>query len=149
MVMSLASLSPGKGRKKKKKRLGRGGASGKGTTSGRGTKGQNARSGTGKTHRAFEGGQMPLARRIPKRGFNNPFRVARAQVNLETLNRFPENSEVGIRELKDAGLVKGRDRFKVLAKGELDRALVVKANAFSKMAKEKIEAAGGKAEVVD
>ena len=91
---------------------------------------------------------MPYVRRIPKRGFTNIFRIPTAQINLETLNRFPSGSEVGIEEFKAAGLLKGKKRVKILGKGELKHALVVKAHAFSEKAKAGIETAGGRAEVV-
>jgi len=148
MAVNLSNLRPPKGQKKKAKRVGRGESSGWGKTSGKGHKGQNSRSGTGKTHPAFEGGQMPLARRLPKRGFVNIFAVEVAEVNVSTLNRFPQGSEVGIEELKSAGLMKGRKKVKILGNGEISHSLTVRAHAFSKTAKEKIEAAGGKAEVV-
>ena len=148
MAINLSSLRPPQGKKKKPKRVGRGEGSGKGKTAGRGHKGQNSRSGTGKTHVAFEGGQMPYIRRIPKRGFTNIFRVPVAEINVAALNRFPRESEVGIEQLKAAGLMKGKKRVKILGKGELEHALTVRAHAFSKAAREKIEKAGGKAEVV-
>lgn len=148
MAINLSNLRPQDGQKHGKKRKGRGESSGWGKTAGRGHKGQNARSGKGKTHSSFEGGQMPLVRRLPKRGFNNIHRVEFAAVNLETLNRFPAGSEVGVAELKEAGLMKGKEKVKILATGELKHSLTVKANAFSQKAKEKIESAGGKAEVV-
>jgi large subunit ribosomal protein L15 len=119
-----------------------------GKTAGRGNKGQRARTGTGKTHSSFEGGQMPLARRLPKRGFVNIHRVPAAEVNVETLNRFAAGSEVGVEQFKSAGLMKGKDRVKILGKGELKHSLTVKAHAFSASARQKIESAGGKAEVV-
>jgi large subunit ribosomal protein L15 len=148
MAINLSNLRPPKGQKHARKRVGRGESSGWGKTAGRGNKGQNARSGKGKTHSSFEGGQMPLVRRLPKRGFTNIFRVPVAEVNLETLNRFPAGSEVGVEELKGAGLMKGKDRVKILARGELKHELVVRAHAFSAKAKEKIESVGGRAEVV-
>ncbi|HUT54043.1 MAG TPA: 50S ribosomal protein L15 [bacterium] len=148
MGVNLSNLKPPKGRKRPKKRIGRGESSGWGKTAGRGNKGQRARTGTGKTHSSFEGGQMPLVRRIPKRGFINIFRVPSAEINVETLNRFPAGSEVGLDELKSAGLMKGKTRVKILGKGELKHSLTIKAHAFSESAKSKIEAAGGKAEVL-
>ena len=148
MAINLSNLAPQDGQKHPKKRRGRGESSGLGKTAGRGAKGQNARSGKGKTHHSFEGGQMPLVRRLPKRGFTNIYRVEIAEVNLDTLNSFPAGSEVGVAELKSAGLMKGKDKVKILARGELKHSLTVKANAFSAKAKEKIESAGGKAEVV-
>jgi large subunit ribosomal protein L15 len=147
MALNLSNLSPG-GKKKKPRRLGRGESSGRGKTAGKGHKGQNARSGGGKTHPAFEGGQMPYARRVPKRGFNNIFRDTVLHVNISELNRFPADSEVSVENLKESGLVKRKGKVKILGDGELDRALTVKANAFSTRARAKIEAAGGKAEVI-
>ena len=148
MGVNLSNLKPPRGQKRPKKRIGRGESSGWGKTAGRGNKGQRARTGTGKTHSSFEGGQMPLVRRIPKRGFINVFRVPTAQINVETLNRFPAGSEIGVAELKSAGLMKGKDRVKILGKGELQHSLTIKAHAFSGSAKAKIEAAGGRAEVL-
>ncbi|MFO8058804.1 MAG: 50S ribosomal protein L15 [bacterium] len=145
--MDLSNLSPGR-KKKPPRRLGRGESSGRGKTAGKGHKGQNSRSGGGKTHPAFEGGQMPYARRVPKRGFKNIFREAVLHVNVAELNRFPADSEVGVENLKQAGLVKRKGKVKILGSGELDRPLTVKAHAFSVAARAKIEAAGGKAEVV-
>ena len=145
MAVNLSELSPPKDGRKKPRRVGRGPGSGLGKTCGRGHKGQNSRTGTGKTHAAFEGGQMPLARRVPKRGFTNIFRVPVDEVNLEKLNRFPAGSEVGLEELKVAGLTKRGRKVKILGKGELKHSLTVTAHAFSKSAKEKIEQAGGKA----
>jgi len=146
MTINLSNLRPPGGKKKKPKRVGRGRASGMGKTAGRGHKGQNSRTGTGKTHAAFEGGQMPYIRRIPKRGFNNIFRVPFAEINVEKLNRFPAGGEVGIEEFKSAGMMKGKKRVKILGKGEIGQPLVVRAHAFSRTAREKIEKAGGKAE---
>ncbi len=148
MATDLSNLTPPKGKNRKAKRVGRGESSGWGKTCGAGHKGQNARAGKGKTHRAFEGGQMPLARRLPKRGFNNIHRIERAEINVEALNAFPAGSEVGIEQMKSAGLMKGKDMVKILGNGELKQALTVKAHAFSEKAKAKIEAAGGKVEVI-
>lgn len=148
MPINLHSLKPRPGRKHPPKRLGRGESSGLGKTSGRGHKGQKARTGKGKRHPAFEGGQMPFARRIPKRGFKNIFRSPFAVINLSSLNLFPAGSEVGLQEFKERGLVKGKARIKILADGELTRPLTVKAHAFSEKARAKIEAVGGRAEVV-
>lgn len=148
MATNLSNLRPPAGKKHKAKRLGRGESSGTGKTSGKGNKGQNARSGGGKRHAAFEGGQMPFVRRLPKRGFRNIFRVSLAEVNLVQLNRFPAGSPVGIAELKAAGLMKGKDRVKILGAGELEHPLTVSAHAFSESARQKIEAAGGKIEVL-
>jgi len=147
MAVNLSGLKPAR-RKDKPKRVGRGESSGLGKTCGRGHKGQNSRAGTGKTHGAFEGGQMPLARRVPKRGFNNIFRVPTAEVNIRDLNRFEAGGEVDPEKLRAAGLCKKGKRIKVLAKGEIEKALHVKAHAFSQKAVQKIEAAGGKAEVI-
>jgi len=149
MTTNLSNLRPRKDRKRRPKRVGRGESSGWGKTSGQGAKGQKSRSGGGKTHRAFEGGQMPYIRRIPKRGFTNVFRLTCGEINLGALNRFPAGSEVGVEEFKAAGLIKGKKRVKILGKGELRHALVVKAHAFSEKAKAGIEAAGGRAEKVE
>ncbi|WP_027339522.1 50S ribosomal protein L15 [Halonatronum saccharophilum] len=147
--MKLHDLKPAKGSKKGRKRLGRGIGSGKGKTSGKGHKGQNARSGGG-VRPTFEGGQTPLFRRLPKRGFSNArFKKEYAVVNIEDLNRFEDNTVVSIEELKAAGLIdKVKDGVKILGDGNLDKALTVKSNKFSKSAVEKIEAAGGKVEVI-
>ncbi len=148
MTAILSTLHPPKGAIKEDKRIGRGRGSGKGKTSGKGVKGQRARSGgRGKPH--FEGGQMPLQRRLPHRGFNNPFPKTIAIVNLSDLLRFAAGAEITPELLESGGLVKGAyDRIKVLGSGELDRALTVHAHAFSGTAKEKIEKAGGKAVVI-
>ena len=149
--MKLDDLRPPAGSKRRKKKVGRGPGSGHGKTSTRGHKGHKARSGGGKAH-GFEGGQMPLYRRIPKRGFKNPFRREFTVVNLADLARvFPQGSDVTLEGLATAGLVKKRERLvKILADGELPagHALTVRAHAFSKSAAEKIQAAGGRAEVV-
>ena len=145
--MKLENLSPAYGSTKRRKRVGRGGKYSK--TAGAGEKGQNARSGGG-VRVGFEGGQLPLFRRLGKRGFNNArFRTVYATVNVSDLNRFEENTVV-TPELKiETGLVtKQLDGIKVLGNGELSKKLNVKANVFSKSAKEKIEAAGGKTEVI-
>ena len=131
-----------------RKRVGRGHGSGHGKTSGRGHKGQGARSG-GVKGRGFEGGQMPLQRRLPARGFNNPLGRKLAIVNLERLNSFEAGTVVTPELLKKHGIVKQiRDGIKVLGNGELDRPLTVQAHQFSASARQKIEAAGGKAEVI-
>jgi large subunit ribosomal protein L15 len=150
--MNLGDLRPAAGAKRRKKKIGRGPGSGHGKTSTRGHKGHKARSGGGKAH-GFEGGQMPLYRRIPKRGFKNPFRREFTVVNLADLARvFPQGSDVTVDALATAGLVKrGREKLiKVLADGELPagHALTVRAHAFSKTAAQKIQAAGGQAEVI-
>lgn len=147
--MRLHDLRPQEGSRKKRKRVGRGQASGLGTTAGRGMNGQNSRSGGG-VRPGFEGGQMPLFRRIPKRGFNNK-RFARnyAEVNLIDLNRFSENTEVTPELLIESGIVKNtKNPIKIMAKGDLTVKLVVKANKFTKSAVEAIESAGGKVEVI-
>ena len=150
--MNLGELRPERGSKKKRKRVGRGPGSGHGKTSTRGHKGHSARSGGGKGP-GFEGGQMPLYRRIPKRGFKNPFRRAFAVVNLADLaRRFPEGGEVTPERLVEAGLLKrtAAGLVKVLADGECrtEAPLLVRAHAFSKAAVEKLQAVGGRAEVL-
>lgn len=146
--MKLHELSPVEGSKKSAKRIGRGHGSGWGKTAGKGHKGQKARSGKG-MRLGFEGGQMPLQRRIPKRGFNNIFAKNIVTVNVGTLNKFEDGAKVDIKALKDAGIVKNSfDGVKILSNGTLTKKLDVKVTAFSQGAKEKIEAAGGKAEVV-
>ncbi len=148
-MMKLHELKPAPGSRHTRKRLGRGIGSGLGKTSGRGHKGQNARAGGG-VRPGFEGGQTPLFRRLPKRGFRNaPFKKEWSIVNLKELERFEGGTVVTLKVLKDAGIVKAvRDGVKVLASGELSVALTVQAHAFSSAAKEKIEAAGGSAEVI-
>ena len=146
--MKLHELAPAKGSIREAKRKGRGIASGNGKTAGRGHKGQNSRSGGG-VRIGFEGGQMPLARRIPKRGFNNIFAKPLEAVNVSVLNRFENNSVVGAEELLAAGILsKCQYGVKILGNGNLEKKLTVKASAFSETAKQKIEAAGGKAEGV-
>ena len=146
--MYIHELSPAEGSKKDVKRVGRGHGSGWGKTSGKGHKGQNARSGGG-VRPGFEGGQMPLARRIPKRGFNNIFAAKMATVNVSSLEIFKEGTEVDAELLLASGLVKSIDNgVKILGNGEITKNLTVKADAFSASAKEKIEKAGGKAEVM-
>lgn len=148
--MRLGNLSPAEGSVTPAKRLGRGIGSGLGKTSGKGHKGQWARSGGG-VRPGFEGGQMPLIRRIPKRGFNNHFRKTYSIVNLSVLESFDANSVVDIATLNEKGLikvVKDSIGLKVLGNGTLSKALTVKANAFSAQAKEAIEKAGGKAEQI-
>ena len=147
-MMKLHELSPVEGSKKNSKRIGRGHGSGWGKTAGKGHKGQKARSGGG-VRPGFEGGQMPLQRRIPKRGFNNIFAKEIVAVNLSALNRFEDGAVVDTQALLDKGIVKNKfDGIKILGNGNLTKKLEVKAAAFSASAKEKIEAAGGKAEVV-
>ena len=146
--MDLSSLTNTPGARKRAKRVGRGCGSGMGKTSTRGHKGQNARSGGG-VRPGFEGGQMPLQRRIPKRGFKNIFATKYASVNVEVLSRFEDGAVVDTKALQDAGIVKKTyDGVKFLGRGEVTKKLTVKAAAFSEGAKSKIEAAGGKAEVV-
>ena len=148
-MAELHDLSPSPGSHRAPKRKGRGPASGNGKTAGRGQKGQKSRSG-GKVPAGFEGGQMPLQRRMPKlRGFRNPNRVEYAVVNVERLNDFDAGSTVSVDDLRARGLVKHRGRVKVLGEGDLDRALTIKAHAFSLGAVEKIKAAGGSVEVVE
>jgi large subunit ribosomal protein L15 len=146
--MDLHSLQTTEGSKHRRIRLGRGRASGKGKTSGRGHKGQMSR--TGSTHKPlFEGGQMPLVRKLPKRGFTNFTRKTFVPVNLDALSKFEDGTEVTIELLKETGLVNGRfDGVKILGNGTLEKKLAVKVNAFSATAKEKIEAAGGSCEIV-
>ena len=146
--MGLDNLRPPKGATHSKKRVGRGQGSGNGHTAGRGHKGAKSRSGF-TFKRGFEGGQMPLHRRIPKRGFHNPFRVEYEVVNLDTLGeRFEAGAVVTAETLVAAGLVTGRSPIKVLARGEVSKALTVRVHKFSGKAAEKIAAAGGQAEAV-
>ncbi|MEK6602232.1 MAG: 50S ribosomal protein L15 [Candidatus Binatota bacterium] len=146
--MDLSNLKPAPGSRKKRKRVGRGDGSGHGKTSCRGHKGQGARSG-GNTPPGFEGGQMPLQRRVPKRGFRNQFRKGPVIVNLGQLEIFASGSEVTPEILMEHGLLRGKDeRVKILGDGSLTKPLTVKAHGFSSKAKEKIEASGGKAELI-
>jgi len=146
--MPLHDLKPAQGSRHAIKRVGRGIGSGLGKTSGRGQKGQKSRSGGG-TRRGFEGGQMPLFQRLPKRGFKNIFRREPAIVNVETLNCFESGTVVTPELLKEKGIVKSvKNGVKVLGQGELEMVLTVKANSFSAQAEEKIIAAGGKTEVI-
>ncbi len=146
--MRLHELRPPEGARKAAKRKGRGMASGLGKTAGRGQKGQKSRSGSG-VRRGFEGGQMPYFQRLPKRGFTNIFKKKWNVVNLEDLNSFEEGTVVTPDLLLEAGLLKNlRDPLKVLGDGELDHKLEIHAHRFSKQAQAKIEAAGGKAEVI-
>jgi large subunit ribosomal protein L15 len=147
--MDLSDLSPAKGSRSARKRLGRGPGSGLGKTSGRGHKGRGARSG-GNTHPRFEGGQMPLQRRLPKRGFHNPFRRTYSVINLARLEAlFEGGAVVDAAVLIERGVVRAGRPIKVLGQGELSKALTVKAHAFSASAKERIAAAGGSAEVIE
>ena len=145
--MKLHELSPATGAVKARFRKGRGAGSGNGKTAGKGHKGQNARTGGG-VRPGFEGGQLPIYRKLPKRGFKNHFATEYVNVNLEQLNQFENGTVVDLSVLLAEGVVKNEfDGLKVLGNGELTKALTVKAAAFSASAKEKIEAAGGKAEV--
>lgn len=146
--MELQDLVCTEGSKKNSKRVGRGHGSGWGKTAGKGHKGQNARSGGG-VRPGFEGGQMPLQRRIPKRGFNNIFAKKVIAINVGDLEKFGEGSVIDVNELINMGLVKRDfDKIKILGNGTLSKSLTVKAQMFSKSAIQKIEAAGGKAEVI-
>ncbi|CAH0347530.1 50S ribosomal protein L15 [Bacillus sp. CECT 9360] len=146
--MKLHELKPAEGSRKERKRKGRGIGSGNGKTAGKGHKGQNARSGGG-VRLGFEGGQTPLFRRLPKRGFTNINRKDYAIVNLDVLNRFEEGTEVTPALLIETGIVsKEKAGIKILAKGNVEKKLTVKAHKFSTTAKEAIEAAGGKTEVI-
>ena len=146
--MKLNELSPAEGSRKNKKRVGRGVASGSGKTAGRGSKGHNSRSGGG-VRPGFEGGQMPIHRRLPKRGFTNIFAKRIAVINVRDLNRFESGSVVDEAALVGSGLVKGaRDGIKILGQGEIGHPVSVKVNLISATARKKIEAAGGNVEVV-
>src|SRR6059058_5178040 len=142
--MSLSNLRPPKGAKHAKKRIGRGQGSGQGKTAGRGHKGQKSRSGY-KFKRGFEGGQMPLHRRVPKRGFHNPFRIEYEVVNLDLLAaRFDADTVITPELLREHGLVaRGKSPIKVLARGDISKKLTVRAHKFSGEASEKLQAAGG------
>jgi large subunit ribosomal protein L15 len=146
--MKLHELKPAAGARKPRKRLGRGPGSGTGKTCGRGEKGQKSRSGYS-AKRGFEGGQMPLHRRLPKRGFFNIFRITYRTVNVARFNDFEAGAEVTPEAMQQAGLLhKGSSAVKVLGKGEIKVALTVKAHKFSKAAVQKIEEAGGKVELL-
>ena len=147
--MKLHELRPAEGAVSSKKRLGRGTATGQGKTSGRGQKGQKSRSGGG-VRVGFEGGQKPLYRRLPKRGFKNPFKKVYTLVNVETLNRFENGTEITAELLKETGVISKiqKDGVKILGEGNLEKAVTVKAAKFTASAQEKIEKAGGKAELV-
>ena len=146
--MKLHELSPAQGSAKKAWRVGRGPGSGNGKTAGKGHKGQNARSGGG-VRPGFEGGQIPLYRRLPKRGFNNMFAVTYSVVNVDVLNAFEDGAVVDAQALVDAGIVKKiNDGLKVLGRGEITKKITVKAAKVSESAKAKIEAAGGTVEVI-
>ncbi len=143
--MKLHDLSPNPGSRKTRKRIGRGPGSGTGKTAGRGHKGQRSRSGFSQRF-GFEGGQMPLVRRVPKRGFHNKFRTEYVAINVSSLADF---DEVSPESLLEAGIIHRGELVKILGQGELDKAVQVKAHAFSKSAQEKIEKAGGSCEVVE
>lgn len=146
--MDLSNLKPSERSKKTKKRVGRGHGTGQGTQAGRGHKGAQSRSGY-KRKRGFEGGQMPLHRRVPKRGFHNQFRVEYAVVNLDAIaDRFDAGAVVTPELLRERGLVKSRHRIKVLARGDISKKMTVKAHKFSGKAAEKIAAAGGATELL-
>jgi len=146
--MKLNELKPAEGSRKNEVRVGRGTGSGRGKTSCRGHKGQNARSGGG-VRPGFEGGQMPIYRRLPKRGFKNIWAKQFAEVNVETLNRFDDGAEVDAVALVEEGILKNvYDGIRILGNGELKKKLTVKAQGFTKTAVQKIEAAGGKTEVI-
>ena len=146
--MNLSDLAPASGATRKRKRIGRGPGSGHGKTSGKGHKGRGARSG-GNTPPGYEGGQMPLQRRLPKRGFHNPFREEYSIVNLGQLDTgFEAGAVVDGEALRARGLARNGRRIKVLADGTLTKSLTVKADKFSAAAKQKLEAAGGNAEVI-
>ena len=146
--MRLNELSPPKGARKARKRLGRGVGSGQGKTAGKGTKGHNSRSGGG-VRPGFEGGQMPLHRRLPKRGFTNIFKKKISVINIRDLSEFESGSVVDVSALVRRGLVKGRrDGIKLLGQGEINIPLTIRVNQVSKGAEEKIISAGGKIEVV-
>ena len=146
--MKLHELKPAAGSRKERNRVGRGTGSGNGKTSGKGHKGQNARSGGG-VRLGFEGGQTPLFRRLPKRGFTNINRKEYAIVNLDALNRFEDGTEVTPELLLETGVISRlKSGVKILGKGQIEKKLTVKAHKFSSSAKEAIEAAGGKTEVI-
>ena len=146
--MKLCELSPAVGSTKTPKRVGRGHASGTGKTAGKGHKGQKARSGGG-VRPGFEGGQMPLYRRLPKRGFHNKFANNFVEVNVKDLERFDANAEITAEVLKEAGVIsKICDGIVILGNGEITKPLTIKAKKFTKSAEEKIVAAGGKVQVI-
>lgn len=142
MGIELSNLKPPKGSRKSKKRVGRGPGSGMGTYSTRGLKGQNARSGRG-VREGFEGGQTPLIKRTPKKGFNSRKNINLSIINVENLNRFKSGEKVTVEKLKQVALAGKRDKVKILGKGTIDKKLTVHAHEFSASAKEKIEKAGG------
>ncbi len=147
-MITLDSLRPFEGSVKKKKRVGRGPGSGHGKTACRGTKGQKSRSGAA-IPPGFQGGQMPLYRQLPKRGFKNPFRKAFGVINVSTLNDLEYDDVIDVNLLKSRGLVKKRDKYvKVLGSGDINKAVKLKVHAVSRTAREKIEAAGGTIELI-
>lgn len=147
--MKMNELKPNEGATKTRKRVGRGPGSGLGKTAGRGHKGQKSRSGYSRRY-GFEGGQMPLVRRVPKRGFKNPFAKEFVPVNLTMLAIFENQDVIGVEDLLKKGVVKDlKDGVKILGNGDIERAVTVKAHKFSKSAREKIEKAGGKCEVIE
>lgn len=149
-MSELSNLKPAPGAVRRKKRIGRGESSGWGKTAGKGHKGQKARRGTGKPRPGFEGGQMPLARRLPKRGFTPRNRVEYAIVNLSQLKGFEPGAVVDLDGLRARGMVKkGLELLKVLANGDLEHGLTIRAHRFSKAAVEKITAAGGQVELIE
>lgn len=144
----LNNIKPCEGSRKKRKRVGRGSGSGHGGTSCRGHKGQNARSGGGKGP-GFEGGQMPLQRRLPKRGFSNIFKKEYSIVNIKDLNKFDKNQEITPEVLLSKGIIKSKSLpIKILSDGNIEKSLIIKAHKFSQQAIKKIEESGGKAEVI-
>jgi large subunit ribosomal protein L15 len=145
--MRIHDLSPVKGSKKSRKRVGRGPGSGHGKTSCRGQKGQKSRSG-GRVKPGFEGGQMPLQRRLPKRGFTNLFRVEYKAVNIQDLGRFEANATVGPEDLNRVGLIGKNDRVKLLGQGDITHPVQIRVHRASRTAREKIESAGGKVELI-
>ncbi len=142
MGTELSKIRPPKGSRKSRKRVGRGPGSGMGTYSTRGLKGQNSRSGGG-VRPGFEGGQTPLIKRIPKKGFNRKKSIDLSIINVEELNRFKSGEQVTIEKLRQAGLAEKKDKVKILGRGTIDKKLTVHAHMFSKSAQEKIEKAGG------
>ena len=147
--MRLGELKSPRGATKQRKRVGRGESSGHGKTAGRGGKGQTARTGKGKPGLGFEGGQMPIQRRLPKRGFTNPFKKKYELINLKDLNVFEPNTKIDVEFLTIHGLIKNvKDGIKLLGEGEISKPLVLKVNKASKSAILKIEAAGGTVEII-
>jgi len=142
--MKLHELKPAKGSKKNRRRVGRGIGSGRGKTAGRGTKGQNSRSGGG-VHAGFEGGQMPLQRRLPKLGFTNIFRTEYEIINLDTITKFGLEGDIDAKRLVERGIIDKGKKLKVLGRGEISAGITITADKFSKTARDKIEKAGGKA----